>query len=54
MDEQPRAQVNFRAERSLIDILDELRRLKKPVAKVSDVIRDAILEKAERDLKKRR
>jgi hypothetical protein len=49
MSEQ-RVQVNFRAEKSILDLLDELRRVQKPVAKMSDIIRDAILEKAQRDL----
>jgi hypothetical protein len=48
-----RKQINLRTDDELDGIIDDLRRAQKPIPSISQLIRQALLEKAERDLKRR-
>lgn len=43
-----RKQINFRANDDLLEVIDELRAMMRPIPSTADVIREALYEKLER------
>lgn len=46
--EQERIQINIRVDQDLLDAIDDIRRMKRPVPSKTDVIRAAVLEYRDR------
>ncbi len=52
MSKDTRKQINLRIDPELDALIDDMRRQKKPIPSVSELMRQALVEKAERDLKR--
>jgi uncharacterized protein (DUF1778 family) len=52
MSKDTRKQINLRIDPELDALIDDMRRQKKPIPTVSQLMRQALVEKAERDLKR--
>lgn len=52
-DKDARKQINLRLTDELNELVDELRRQTKPLPSASEILRQALMEKAERDLKRK-
>lgn len=48
-----RRQINVRVEKDVLAAIERLRQSTSPIPSISDVVRDAILEKESRDLSKK-
>lgn len=52
MSKDARKQINLRIDPELDALIDDMRRQNKPIPTVSQLMRQALMEKAERDLKR--
>lgn len=52
MSKDTRKQINLRIDPELDALIDDMRRQTRPIPSVSELMRQALVEKAERDLKR--